>query len=284
MALAPIAFFTYNRPEHTRRSVEALARNECADQSTLFIFSDGPNSAEDASNVDAVRSYLGSITGFRSVEIAHRPRNLGLAESIISGVTDVCLRDGRVIVIEDDLITSPFFLRYMNEALDLYENTSEVISIHGYTYPIRERLPETFFIKGADCWGWATWQRGWELFNADGSSLLAQLESRGLTRQFDFDGTYPFTAMLRDQIAGNNNSWAIRWYASAFLRDRLTLFPGRSLVSNIGNDPSGTHCTNTARYDVTLTAQPTIVDKLAPRENVEARAAFERYFRQLHSK
>lgn len=284
MDMAPVALFTFNRLEHTRRTVEALARNQQADQSNLIIFSDGPRSPQDASQVNAVRNYLSSVAGFRSVEIVHRLHNRGLAKSIISGVTEICRQYGRAIVLEDDLITSPFFLRYMNEALDLYENAAEVISIHGYVYPIQERLPETFFLKGADCWGWATWQRGWELFESDGTSLLAQLEKRGLTEQFDFDGTYEFAAMLRDQIAGSNNSWSIRWYASAFLRDRLTLYPGRSLVSNIGNDPSGTHCTSTSKYDVTLTEQPIKVDKLDLRENGQARAAFERYFRRLHSR
>ena len=278
--MAPIALFTYNRPEHTRRTVESLARNQHADQSALIIFADGPKSAKDLSKVNAVRNYLRSVSGFRSVEIVHRSHNRGLAQSIISGVTEICRQYGRVIVLEDDLVTSPFFLHYMNEALRLYENTPDVISIHGYVYPVRERLPETFFVKGTGCLGWATWQRGWELFDSDGSSLLAQLETRGLTREFDYDGTYPFTAILRDQIAGKNDSWAIRWYASAFLCDRLTLYPGRSLVSHIGNDGSGTHCRAGAEYDVTLTVKPINVDKLHPHVDIEARAALERCFRE----
>jgi len=278
--MAPIALFTYNRPDHARRTVEALARNEHADQSALIIFSDGPKSAKDVSKVNAVRNYLNSVAGFRSVEIVHRSHNRGLAKSIISGVTEICRQYGRVIVLEDDLVTSPFFLHYMNEALRLYENAPDVISIHGYVYPVRERLPETFFVKGTGCLGWATWQRGWELFDSDGSSLLAQLETRGLTREFDYDGTYPFTAMLRNQIAGKNDSWAIRWYASAFLCDRLTLYPGRSLVSHIGNDGSGRHCRAGPEYDVTLTAEPIKVDKLPLHVDIEARAALARCFRE----
>ncbi len=278
--MAPIALFTYNRPEHTRRTVESLARNQHADQSALIIFSDGPKSAKDLSKVNAVRNYLRSVSGFRSVEIVHRSHNRGLAQSIISGVTEICRQYGRVIVLEDDLVTSPFFLHYMNEALRLYENRPDVISIHGYVYPVRERLAETFFVKDTGCLGWATWQRGWELFNSDGSSLLAPLETRGLTRECDYDGTYPFTAILRDQIAGKNDSWAIRWYAAAFLCDRLTLYPGRSLVSHIGNDGSGTHCRAGAEYDVTLTAEPINVDKLHPHVDIEARAALERCFRE----
>ena len=280
MSPAPIALFVYNRLDHTRRTIEALARNELANESSLVVFSDGPKSPEDSLKVDEVREYIRSASGFQTVNLVCRPINRGLADSIISGVTEILSAHEKIIVLEDDLITSPFFLRYMNEALDLYEQAAEVISIHGYVYPIQERLPETFFIKGADCWGWATWRRGWKLFDPDGASLLTQLEKRRLTRQFDFNRTYEFTAMLRDQIAGNNNSWAIRWYASAFLQNRLTLYPGRSLVANIGNDSSGTHCATTEQFDVALSEAPIKVDKLESQEDATSRAAFEHYFRK----
>lgn len=277
---APITLFVYNRLDHTRRTIEALAHNELANESSLIVFSDGPKSPEDSLKVEAVREHIRAVTGFQDIQLVCRPANLGLADSIINGVTEILDAHEKIIVLEDDLITSPFFLRYMNEALDLYENTAEVISIHGYVYPIREQLPETFFIKGADCWGWATWRRGWELFDPDGASLLAQLAKRRLTRQFDFNGTYEYTAMLREQIAGNNNSWAIRWYASAFLNDRLTLYPGRSLVTNIGNDSSGTHCGTTEQFDVALADRPIAISKLSAHENAPARAAFERHLRK----
>src|ERR1017187_10294631 len=172
MSPAPIALFVYNRLDHTRRTIEALARNELANESSLVVFSDGPKSPEDSLKVDEVREYIRSASGFQTVNLVCRPINRGLADSIISGVTEILSAHEKIIVLEDDLITSPFFLRYMNEALDLYEQAAEVISIHGYVYPIQERLPETFFINGADCWGWATWRRGWKLFDPDGASLL----------------------------------------------------------------------------------------------------------------
>ena len=271
MSPAPIALFAYNRPAHLGRTLEALRKNELAAQSDLHIFSDGPKSEKDAPMVEAVRASLQDVTGFRSVTVVQRPANLGLANSIIQGVTDVCHRSGRVIVLEDDMLTSPWFLRFMNEALATYESDPEVISIHGYIYPVRRALPETFFLRGADCWGWATWERGWKHFNPDGTALLAQLEERRQTHAFDFDGAYGYTAMLRDQIAGRNNSWAIRWHASAFLLDKLTLYPGRSLVQNIGLDASGTHCGSTEEFTTLLASQLVPVRRQPLKEDLTAR-------------
>lgn len=139
------------------------------------------------------------------------------------------------------MITSPYFLQYMNDALSLYKDIEEVISIHGYSYPVKRTLPDTFFLRGADCWGWATWKRGWKLFNLDSSDLYQQLQVNQQCYTFDFEGTHSYCKMLKNNIQGKNDSWAIRWYASAFLRNKLTLYPGRSLIHNIGNDGSGSH-------------------------------------------
>jgi hypothetical protein len=188
--------------------------------------------------------------------------------------------NGRVIVVEDDLMLSPHFLRYMNDALELYSNDEKVASIHGYCYPVNNELPETFFLQGADCWGWATWRRAWSHFCTDGAKLLAELESRGLEREFDMDGEFGFTRMLRDQISGRNNSWAIRWHASCYLRGNLTLYPGRSLVHNIGNDNSGTHCDHRDDYQQKISMIPVHVKRLPLTVNTTARLAFVRFFRQ----
>jgi GT2 family glycosyltransferase len=156
MTPAPIALFVYRRPDHTRRCLEALRANELASATHLHIFSDGPRNASAAEGVAKVRELLKDIPGFASVSVTERQTNLGLAESIISGVSDIVNRLGRVIVLEDDLVTSPYFLRFMNDALDFWDGSEEVASIHGYFYPVKEPMPETFFLKGADCWGWAT--------------------------------------------------------------------------------------------------------------------------------
>ena len=281
MKLAPIVLFVYNRPQHTRQTVEALKQNELANQSDLFVFSDGPKSVSDKAKVDEVREYIHNIKGFRSINITERPHNLGLAESIITGVTEIVNKFGRVIVLEDDLVTSAHFLKFMNEALNLYENEPQVISIHGYTYPVKGKLPETFFLRGADCLGWATWKRGWDLFEVDGERLLTELKARKLTRQFDFDGAYRYTLMLKLQIVGLGNSWAIRWYAAAFLRERLTLYPGSSLVRHIGNDGTGANYGTSKALDVELANRPITVGSIDIAENPEAKRIVGDYLRRI---
>ncbi|HEY8359058.1 MAG TPA: glycosyltransferase, partial [Ramlibacter sp.] len=226
----PIALFVHARPAHTERTVASLLRNEGAAQSDLLVFSDAARTPEKQAAVAEVRAFIAGIRGFRSVRIVERPSNFGLAKSIIDGVSQVLAESDRVIVVEDDMVTSPHFLTYMNEALERFRDDERVISVHGYVYPVASALPEAFFLPGADCWGWATWRRGWSVFNPDGQALLDELTRRKLLRAFDFNGTHDYSGMLRDQIAGRNDSWAVRWYASAFLADKLTLYPGRSLV------------------------------------------------------
>jgi hypothetical protein len=168
----------------------------------------------------------------------------------------------------------------MNEALKRYADDDRVISIHGYVYPVAQPLPDAFFLLGADCWGWATWRRGWALFNPDGQFLLNELRRRKLTRSFDFNGSYPYTEMLEGQIKGINDSWAVRWYASAFLADNLTLYPGRSLVHNIGNDDSGTHCEDSRGFDAVLSDTPINLEAINVEPSLMARQSFEEFFRQ----
>ena len=250
--LSPIALFVYNRPNHTRQTVEALLKNELAVESDLYIFSDAPKNSELATLVMDVRDYVRTISGFKSVNIIEQTKNIGLANSIIMGVTSLCKKYGRVIVLEDDIVTSHHFLRFMNDSLCLYEQDAQVVSIHGYMFPVKSELPETFFLKGANSWGWATWSRAWQLFEPDGIKLLDEMRRRRLIHEFDLNGSYPYSKMLEDQIAGKNDSWAIRWRASVFLSSGLTLFPGVSLVRNIGFDSSGVHCGNTDEFEVIL--------------------------------
>jgi hypothetical protein len=277
---APIALFAYARPVHTRRAVESLLRNPQAQNHDLIAFSDAARTPDKQATVDEVRAYLATISGFRSVTIHHRPRNLGLANSIIGGVTQVLAEHERIIVLEDDMVTSPHFLAYMNEALERFADNERVISIHGYVYPVQQTLPEAFFLSGADCWGWATWRRGWRLFNPDGRALLEELQRRDLLKDFDFNGAYGYSQMLVGQIKGANDSWAVRWHASAFLAEKLTLYPGRSLVHNIGNDNSGTHCGDSDSHDAELSQTPIDLSCIEVKPSEEGRRAFERFFRQ----
>lgn len=283
MNCAPVALFVYNRPGHTRQTVQALQANAGASETPLYVFSDAPKDVAASKAVEDVRLFLREITGFKSVSIIERETNFGLARSIIDGVSQVCGEHGRVIVLEDDLVTSPYFLKYMNKGLEKYQDEQRVISIHGYVYPVGEALPETFFLKGADCWGWATWKRGWNLFDPDGQKLLAELEHRKLTHLFDFDGSYPYTRMLRNRIAGKNNSWAILWYASAFLLDKLTLYPGHSLVHNIGLDGSGAHCSPEESFSSEIGEVPVTLGNISIEECVVARQQFAGFFKQTRS-
>lgn len=284
MSLAPIILFVYNRPEHARRCVQSLLANDLAARSDIYIYADAPRDDSAREAVAAVREYIHTVSGFRSITIVERKENWGLARNVIDGVTHVLDEHGRVIVVEDDLVLAPYFLKFMNEALEAYDDEPRVGHIQACDFTRDPSLPDTFLIKFTGSWGWATWKRAWRHFNPDGSELLSQLERRGLTRRFDFNGKYGFTRMLRRQIAGKNNSWAIRWNASLFLDDMLSLNVGRSLVSNEGFDGSGTNCGGGDLYSSELWLQPLPVVKISPiGENEEARKAFERYYGRTNS-
>lgn len=271
--LAPIALFVYNRLEHTQRTIEALAVNDLASDSELVIFSDGAKNSDGERKVNQVRKYIATVNGFASVEIIYQEKNLGLANSIISGVTSTVSDYGRVIVLEDDLITSPHFLRCMNEALDFYENFSEVASVNAYMYPISD-LPEMFFLKASDSWGWATWARAWKIFEPNGEKLLERIIEDKKHDIFNFHGNYPYLDMLKDQISGKNDSWAIRWAASTLVENKLGLYLGKSLVQNIGLDGTGRHCgktdTNNNKYWVPLDISRPNLKFISPQYNDKA--------------
>lgn len=282
MKCAPIALFAYNRPNHFQRAIQALQKNDLAEESELHIFCDAPRSPADAPAVSKVKDFAREARGFKRVHIVEQTKNLGLARSIISGVTSLVTHKGRIIVVEDDLVTSPYFLRFMNEGLEFYAGEPEVASIHGYVYPVAGPLPETFFIRGADCWGWATWQRAWSHFNPSSEALIKQIETVQLQHRFDYDGAAPNMRMLREHLSGLNDSWAIRWHASAFIANKLTLYPGKSLVRNIGFDGSGVHCTSRLNaYDVKLHRRPVNIAPIAVQEHELAWKLFEAFFRKL---
>lgn len=280
---APILLFVYNRPGHTRRCIESLRLNACACESPLFIYSDAARDADSLEAVEETRRYIRTVSGFASVRIIEREENMGLARSIIDGVSTQVTRFGRVIVLEDDLIVAPHFLSFMNDALETYRDEPRVGHIQACDFTHDPSLPDTFLIRWTGSWGWGTWERAWRFFNPDGRQLLGELQDRRLTRRFDFGGAYGFTRMLRRQIEGKNNSWAIRWNASLFLADVLSLNVGRSLVRNTGFDGSGTHCGNDGLYDSMLWLDPLPVEKITPLvENEEARQAYARYYRRTN--
>ena len=282
MKLAPIVLFVYNRPWHTQQTVEALQKNLLAKQSELFIFSDGPKDERGRKKVEEVRHHLRKITGFKKITIIERRMNLGLANSIIAGVTEIVNKYGKIIVLEDDLLTSPYFLKFMNEGLNFYEKEVKVACIHGYVYPVK-KLPETFFLKDPGCWGWATWKRGWKLFEPDENKLLTELNKKNLTFKFDYNNSYPFTNMLQDQKFGWADSWAIRWYASLFLKNKLTLYPKKSLVIHNGDDGSGTNSPITEQFKVNLSTQSIHIKDIPIKKSSSALKEYIWYFKSIQS-
>lgn len=240
---APIAVFVYNRPEHTKQTINALLQNPEASQSKIYIFSDGARDESDNKSVQEVRSYIAALKGFVDVKIIEQAQNIGLARSVISGVTQVLESHEKIIVLEDDLITSEHFLSYMNQALNLYQADHSIGCVTGYMYPIsKSKQGETLLLDFSSSWGWGTWKDAWNTFNSDGQFLLDTLTKHELLMKFDKCGPGSFKKMLQDQVAGNNNSWFIRWNASLFLANKLTVAPTVSLVQNIGLDGSGIHC------------------------------------------
>ncbi len=223
--LAPIALFVYNRPEHTRRTLSYLQKNLLADESRLFIFSDAAKTEEDKAKVEQVRQLIKETTGFKSVKVTLRKENMGLANSIIGGVTQLVNEYGKVIVFEDDLLSSPYTLQYFNEALTKYVNEEKVMHIGAYMYNLANKsLHQTFFFRAATSWGWATWARAWKDFEPDVDVLLKQFDKKKIDR-FSIEGTMNFWKQLEGFKAGKNDSWAIRWYASIFLKGGLNTKP-----------------------------------------------------------
>ena len=286
-AFAPIVLFTYSRLKNTRETVSCLLKNKEAAESDLIVFSDAPKNMQAQEAVLQVRNYLHSIIGFRSVTITERESNYGLVRNIISGVTETVNRYGRVIVLEDDHSVSTYFLQYMNEGLDLLANREDIVSIHGYMYPHRRPLPEAFLVKGADCWGWATWKRGWDLFNPDAAFLFQEIERQGRQAEFDFNGSYPYMQMLKDQADGKAGSWAVCWYASAFLQNKYTVYPGESMVQINSLADGGVHeaaSPSMLLYQVPMKRTPVDWGKVRlDQESPVGRKAFESFFQSRSS-
>ncbi len=282
--LAPVVLFTYNRIDHLKKTINSLKKNELSKQSELIIFSDNSKSNDDLLQVNKVRGYIRKISGFKNVKIHYRKYNFGLSKNITSGVTQILKKYSKIIIIEDDLVFNKHFLKYMNDGLEVFKKNTNVASIHAYIYPIKfeKSFPEFFFLKGADCWGWGTWRRAWKKFDYNGMKLKKKLIKKKLINEFNFNNTYDYYKMLNDQINRKNDSWAIRWYASAFLNNMLTLYPKYSFVNNIGTDGSGTHGSSKKTVNKILSRKKFQKIKslnLKTKENYNARKKVEKYFK-----
>lgn len=245
---APVVLFVYARAEHTQRTLAALAANPEAIDTDLIIYADAARSEKDAAKVQAVRNLISHVNGFKSVTLHIREHNVGLAQNIIEGVTQVCQRFERVIVLEDDIVTSPTFLRFMNSALNKYKTEPKIWHISGWNYPIETgELEDVFFWRLMNCWGWATWADKWRSFNKNPQRLINSWSDKQKFN-FDLDGSGIFWSQVIANQEGRINTWAIFWYATIYENGGFCLNPSKSYVDNIGLDGSGVHCSNTQTF------------------------------------
>ena len=243
---APLVLFVYKRPEHLKKVLSALLDCEEASKTDLVIFADGPKNCctrVDCQSIQEVRSLIDNVNGFKSKQIFKSAFNLGLANSVVNGVNYVLKSYEKVIVLEDDLLPGRYFLQYMNEALTMYENNTKIGCVHAWNYPLCNFWFEkdTYFLRGADCWGWATWKKKWGMYNGDSKYLLDKIRAQKLSSSFNDYGVHQYTKMLEDNANNEINSWAINWRASLFLNNQFCLYPKKALVFNLGLDGSGTH-------------------------------------------
>ncbi|OIO72226.1 MAG: hemolysin activation protein [Zetaproteobacteria bacterium CG_4_9_14_3_um_filter_49_83] len=243
MNKTPVAFFAYNRPEHTFRALAALSSCRNFEECEFYLYADGPKTDNDRTAVEETRKVLRLWAKEHNAQIIEQPENLGLARSIASGVTELCKQYGRVVVVEDDLVVSPDFLHFMIRSLDRYEHEDKVMQVGGYTLssPLGIKT-DAFFLPVTTTWGWGTWQRSWEFFEWTPANLEAAKFDDDWSRLFDLNGTCSFYAMLEDRMAGRNDSWGILWWYAVSRQKGLVVYPVHSLVWNGGFDGSGIHC------------------------------------------
>ena len=250
--LAPIIVFSYNRPDHLSRTLGALAENDLANQSVLYIYCDGAkenSSKEQLAKVQDNRKVAHAATGFKEVHVVERESNLGLKNNIVNAVTEIVNKYNKVITLEDDVITSIGFLQFMNDALEMYKDDEQVMHISGYMWPHQGKLAETFFYEvpypGG---GWATWQRAWKHYTDDAKPLYDYWCTRW--DEFNkFGGDY-LQSQLEKNYRGVMKTWFIKWHAVMLQRRAFTLYPGQSLTNNIGFDEQATNCYTTDKFDV----------------------------------
>jgi hypothetical protein len=255
MELAPIILFVYNRYEHTKKTVESLKLNKLSSNSSLFIFADGNKNSKDKKSVNEVREYITAVTGFKEIKIIFRERNFGLADSVISGVSEVIRKYGKAIILEDDIIISPYFLKFMNEALDYYENDENIFTISGYNFPVtapKSYKYDIYISPRPSSWGWATWKNRWDEvdWNPVENPLLKRRKS--LHSLLDKAGK-DLAPMLLKSVEGKISSWAVKYSFTQIQKNAFCIFPLKSLAKNIGTDATGTNFDRTTkRYDVLL--------------------------------
>ncbi len=244
---APVVLFVYARPIHTQRTLEALSKNQLARETCLYIYSDAPRGEDDVASVDEVRKIIRADYGFREVKIIERGFNFGLAKNIIEGVTEIFSSVDYAIVLEDDIVTSPYFLSFMNEALRRYQKNKSVWHVSAWNCPIdRTDIAEIFFNPIVDCWGWATWSDRWSHFEKRPEGMVNSWNKEKIWR-FNFNGNADLWSQVVANYHGKISTWAVFWYSTIFEKDGFCISPTHSYSSNIGMDGTGENC---AKYDI----------------------------------
>lgn len=284
---APIALFVYNRPDHTLKTIEALSKNKGASESLIYVFCDGPKSdasLDEIKKIEETRELFDHLKGFKKVEIIKQPKNKGLADSIVDGVTEILRIHASIIVLEDDIVTSPAFLEYMNWALDEYQREERVMHVSGYWFPVSQfsKLPELFFLNLATCWGWGTWTDSWQKFSRSKSETIDLLDKSKMEK-FNLDGYGDFETQLKKNFDGTIKTWAIFWYLAIFLNNGLSLHPNFSFTNNIGHDMSGENSYLTDKYNWDNLNTRSRVNLSAPLElNSQAIGLLKEFYRKLY--
>jgi hypothetical protein len=286
MNFSPIIIFVYNRLHHLNTLFNSLQKNDLFKKSKVIVFSDGAKNEIDKDKIDKVRELLKKRLIPQNSEIIENNVNFGLSRNVIEGLNKIFQIYDRAIILEDDLELSPFFLNYMNDALNLYATSENVASISGYMYPIEPKKFSNnyFFLKLIESWGWGTWKRAWNIFENDSLQLKKKIDEKQLANEFNFESGISYYKMLTDNINGLNDSWAVRWYASIFLKNMNTLFPSKSFVKNIGIDNSGQHCSYTTVYDTLVNFDYKKLEKNHILESLSDRLVIQSFFRKIKYK
>lgn len=244
MNYAPIMLTVFNRADHAKQVLDSLAKNELAEFSELYIYSDGARKPEEEAKVKAVREVLKDVKGFKKVTIVEAPKNKGLANSVITGVTDIVNKYGKVIVLEDDLLTQKYFLNVMNQMLDYYESDERICAVTAFMQSTRQvKLPKEYtedvFFNVRPCsTGWGTWKNRWEKVDWNVSDFDKFISNPNLQNEFNMGGK-DLTTMLKAKMEGKVDSWAIRWSYHAFKNHLAAVQTTLSYIDNIGYDASG---------------------------------------------
>lgn len=287
--LAPIVFLVYNRPEHTRLALEALMNNELADQSDLYIYADGPKancSLEELGKIHRTRNILTEKKWCKNISISTSETNQGLAKSLVKAVTQIVNLAGKVIVLEDDMVTSAKFLAYMNDGLKIFSHDLSIGSIQGYSekFVAESDFPTYFLLPGADCWGWATWKDRWSDFIFDASVVKKEIIIRNKVKEFEY-GNHIST--LDDQISMSVDTWDVQWHGTNVIYNRNGLYPKFSFIKNIGLDGTGTHCDPVENFNkgLILNKYEHLLDEYQRKNRIEFKKKIEnKYKKQYKSK